>query len=312
MAHRIAPGIGDGNASLVASHEGKAYMASVIEALKKQEGFTAAEEEIASYILHHADDIAKMGIADLSAATHSSNATIVRFCRKLGLPGYRDLRIALAVELERRRGKLSHVDVNKPFTNAESTATLMRSAAELQKEAIDTCYASLSPCTIDELAHAAIRARTVFLYGSGDSNISGEMFSELVLKMGILCVNAGKTSDTLPRSYAARKGDLALFITYSGSILTQCTKDIEVLKERGCQLAIITAHSAQDPVMTSFDITVPIPPREAVYGKIATFYSQTCIRYILMCVYGRIYALNYDNSSQRKDAIDTQMLPFTL
>ncbi len=264
-------------------------MASVIEALKRKEGFTAVEEEIADYILHNADDISRMGIADLSAATHSSNATIVRLCKKLGLPGYRDLRIALAVELERRRGKLANVDVNKPFSSAESTATLMRSVAELQKEAIDTCYASLSPATIDELARAAIRAKTVYLYGIGDSGISGEMFSELVIKMGIQCVNASMTSDTLPRAYAAQKGSLAIFITYSGNILPRFSKDIEVLGQRGCQLAIITAHSDQDPLMSSFDIKVQIPPREAVRGKIATFYSQTCIRYVLLCVYGRIY-----------------------
>lgn len=287
-------------------------MASVIEALKERKGFTAVEEEIASYILHNADDISRMGIADLSAATHTSNATIVRLCKKLGLPGYRDLRLALAVELERRRGKLTNVDVNKPFSSAESTATLMRSVAELQKEAIDTCYASLSPTTIDELARAAIQAKTVYLYGVGDSDISGQMFSELVIKMGIQCVNASMTSDTLPRAYAAQKGSLAIFITYSGKVLPQFSKDIEVLRQRGCRLAIITALGERDPLMNSFDIKVLIPPREAEYGKVATFYSQTCIRYVLLCVYGRIYALNYDSNSRRKDVIDTQTLRSSL
>jgi RpiR family carbohydrate utilization transcriptional regulator len=279
---------------------------SVIEALKEKRGFTALEADIADYLLHHAESVSKMSIADLSAATYSSNATIVRLCRKLGLDGYRDLRLAFATELERRRQQLSDIDVNTPFTEKESTATIMRSVAELSKEAIETCYGSVSPDAIDAVAQRIVSARSVILYAVGDSYTSAEMFRELLAKLGILCINAYETGDTLPKAYMATQSDLALFVTYSGRILESLVPDLEVLHERGCPTAIITARESSAMPDDGFDCRIVFPFREALHGRIATFYSETCIRYILNCLYSSVYSLDYRRFNEVKGRIDTQ------
>lgn len=285
---------------------------SVIEALKSKEGFTSTERGVADYILHNAEIIARMSIAELSKATFTSNASIVRLCRKVGLNGYRDLRIALATELERRRGALSDIDVNNPFSDKESTATIMRSIAKLTAEATEACYGTISPETIDAIARAALNAQSVLLYGVGDSCVSSEMFAELVSKLGIHCINAYHNGDTLPHAYMAREGDVALFISYSGIILPNLQIDLSALRNRGCKTAVITAREEHDPLVRDFDYKVIFPSREALYGKIATFYSQTCIRYVLNCIYGRMYTLDFETNRSQKDEIDMQLLPFEM
>ena len=48
------------------------------------------------------DEVTEMNIGTLSASAHTSNAAVVRLCRKLGLDGYRDgLRDALDPKLKK-------------------------------------------------------------------------------------------------------------------------------------------------------------------------------------------------------------------
>ena len=277
---------------------------SVIELLKEKSGFTSAERDIADYILHNAESIAHMSIAELSAATYCSNATVVRLCRKLGVDGYRDLRIALATELERRRGALRDVDANEPFTSKDSTATILRSVAQLSKEALDSCYASLSPTSVEMLAHAIANAQHVLLYAIGDSFVSAEAFAELSSKLGVSCTLVYRRGNTLPHAYVAGERDVAIFITYSGIIFDRLVEDIDVLKARGCALAAITAIDTHSETLEGFDMVVSLPSQERAASKVATYYSQECIRYVLNCLYSCIYALEFDENRRQKDEIE--------
>lgn len=57
---------------------------ALIDKLERQQDLTEAERELALYILSHADEVTGMGISELAERSFTSNATIVRLCRKLG------------------------------------------------------------------------------------------------------------------------------------------------------------------------------------------------------------------------------------
>ncbi|MDR3139850.1 MAG: MurR/RpiR family transcriptional regulator, partial [Treponema sp.] len=63
------------------------------------EDFNPTERKIADYILDHADDIFKLPIAQLAECCGSSQAAIVRFFKKLGFAGLKDIKKVLAHEL---------------------------------------------------------------------------------------------------------------------------------------------------------------------------------------------------------------------
>ncbi|MDO4796506.1 MAG: hypothetical protein Q4A01_00625 [Coriobacteriales bacterium] len=78
---------------------------AVLERLRRQQGFTETEKVLADYVLAHADMMACMSISQLAEATYSSNASIVRLCRKVGIDGYRTFRMEVVSELERQRSR---------------------------------------------------------------------------------------------------------------------------------------------------------------------------------------------------------------
>lgn len=67
----------------------------IIDKLERQENLTEAERELALFILANTGEVTRMSIAELAEQSFTSNATVIRLCRKLGLKGYRDFRIEL-------------------------------------------------------------------------------------------------------------------------------------------------------------------------------------------------------------------------
>ena len=60
---------------------------------------TKTERRVADYILVNQDRIIYESITDVAEATGSSEATIIRMCRKLGYKGFQDLKIRVAKDL---------------------------------------------------------------------------------------------------------------------------------------------------------------------------------------------------------------------
>ena len=112
----------------------------LIQQLEQKRDFTSTEAAIADFILNNLEELPQLSITELAQMTYSSKAAVTRMCRKLGQEGYKEFRLAFAVELEKQRYDRQEVDFNYPFAAYESTASVMRSIHLISKEALDACY----------------------------------------------------------------------------------------------------------------------------------------------------------------------------
>ena len=58
-----------------------------------------AEKKIAKYILNNPKEVVDMTVSELAETSDVSIASVSRFCRKVGLKGFAQLKISLAQEL---------------------------------------------------------------------------------------------------------------------------------------------------------------------------------------------------------------------
>ena len=72
------------------------HQTNIISLLCSDLNLFAAERRIADYILAHAQEAANMTQAQLAAESGSSEATVSRFCKKLGYENYRVFQLSLA------------------------------------------------------------------------------------------------------------------------------------------------------------------------------------------------------------------------
>ena len=63
---------------------------------------TTAEKKAADYVLSHQRKAQDMSITELAAASGVAEATVSRFCRRLGCKGYNAFRLAIANSIAQR------------------------------------------------------------------------------------------------------------------------------------------------------------------------------------------------------------------
>ncbi|MBO7676410.1 MAG: MurR/RpiR family transcriptional regulator, partial [Erysipelotrichaceae bacterium] len=241
-----------------------------------------------------------LSISALASLTYSSNAAIIRLCRKVGCDGYKDFRIALAQEVEKDKRKKKKIDVNYPFASKENAGTIMRSVADISREAIDTALESVSPYALEKAASLIRNANCVHIYATGDTQISAIAFSNMLSKLGILTINALEYHESMSYVYTARDNDVALFVTYSGEIMKHLRQQIRELRKRNVKTILISSLESYPWI----DVVVTIPARENAVGKTAGYYSQALLRYVMNCIYGIIYSWDLNANRQRKDDSD--------
>lgn len=71
---------------------------------------TDTEQEILEYFEQNLPSSVHANLDDLSAALYTSNATIVRFCQKLGLKGYNEFKYQVRSELKQTKKSLFSTD----------------------------------------------------------------------------------------------------------------------------------------------------------------------------------------------------------
>lgn len=63
------------------------------------DSFFDSEKKIAKYIINHYDQVVDMTVGELASASGASEASVSRFCKKVGVKGFHHLKISLAKEM---------------------------------------------------------------------------------------------------------------------------------------------------------------------------------------------------------------------
>ena len=89
---------------------------------------------MAEYVLHHRETVAHMSMKALMDATFVSKSMIHRFCKKLGLNGFNELRIQL-MECKETTDSIG-IDINYPFSGEDSQRVIAEKLMLLYEKTI--------------------------------------------------------------------------------------------------------------------------------------------------------------------------------
>ena len=133
---------------------------TILEQMRSEGDFTDTEKNIIQYILSDPSSLKEGTIGNIAQNTYSSNATIVRLCKKLGFQGIRDFRQALLVELESKKYIVNSVDYTVPFETKETTDSIINRMYSLYKEGIDLLQSRIDPGQMERIAECLDRKST--------------------------------------------------------------------------------------------------------------------------------------------------------
>jgi DNA-binding MurR/RpiR family transcriptional regulator len=189
---------------------------------------------------------ARRTITELATLAGTSEATVIRFCRSVGMEGYPQLRIRLAAEAARRAeppdSRVVGGDIPPGADMGQIIATIAFNDSRAVEETAEQLDAAVCETVVDLLA----KADRVEVFGVGASGFVASDFQQKLHRIGRTAFYWPDIHTALASAALLGKGDVAFGISHTGN-----TSDtIEVLKQaRG--------HGATTVALTNF-------PRSAI------------------------------------------------
>ena len=203
-----------------------------------------AEKRIADWLLENPGEILALSIVDLAERCGCSEATIVRFAKRLGFGGYQELKISLAQENDTTTVSTKITPDDTVEEIYDKVCNDIYCSLEMTKKVLDTK-------TLEKVCEKIINAKRIVIFGLGNSASVALDAGHKLLRAGC---NAFAYSDNHMQVIVAShlcKDDVALAVSHSGS-----SKDIvealKIAKQKGATTVAIT-NCGKSPIQKQCD-----------------------------------------------------------
>lgn len=258
------------------------------------EGFTPAEQQLAGTVLALGDRLRGFTIKELAHTANVSIPSVHRFCKKLGLEGFKELKVELARSEARRVDQKGEVDINFPFAaNDTADAVLAQMASVYQTTLADT-RDLLDPVALERAAELLDRARGIDIYTQSHNLYPAQMFCDRLLSIGrsASCFESGERQARI--ALASDCHHVAIAISYSG-LGPNLATILPILHERNVPTIFVgTPNGCR--LNPGLDVYLHVSDRESLQNRITQFASHIAVQYVLDSLYGCLFARDYANS----------------
>jgi RpiR family carbohydrate utilization transcriptional regulator len=173
-----------------------------------------AEKRVAQVILDNPRAAVHFSITELAKRAEVSDATVVKFCKRLGYRGYQEFKILLAQDVA-VKPVLIHGEV-EPGNDIE---TIKEKVFQANISALQETAQALDQDALRRAVQALARAGDIHFFGVGPSGI---VALDAVHKFSRIGLRTNASLDThiqIARAMQLREGDVAVSVSFSGETL---------------------------------------------------------------------------------------------
>ena len=272
--------------------------------LREARGLTPTETQLASAVLAMGERIQTTSIKELAAASATSIATVHRLCKKLGLEGFKELKVELA-RATARREDVEGVDFDFPFDEGWGPERVCGGLKSLYAGAIDETLEVLDLAELGRAADLLREASVVDLYTQSHNLYPAQMFTDRLLSAGRAATCHASQERQVRSALTSDGTHVAVAITYSGvnDVLAQV---LPLLAARSTPVVLIGAPMARDR-NPGLDVYLMVGDSESTLHRITQFASHISVQFVLDALYSCVVAGDYERSM----AFIRDSLPYT-
>ncbi|MBQ6397537.1 MAG: MurR/RpiR family transcriptional regulator [Oscillospiraceae bacterium] len=197
---------------------------------------TNAEKKTADYVMKNRDRTQYLSIGELAEESGVAEATVSRFCRRLGYKGYNAFKLAIANAGAPVPG---HPAPDAPIDPGDDTAALARKLYATENEALLQTLALLNSEAVEQAVEILRGARRVLCMGQGASMILAEEAAHLFSICDGKYVPVSDSHMQIIASATLAQKDAVLFFSYSGAT-RDMMETLAVVRSRGAKIILIT------------------------------------------------------------------------
>ena len=265
---------------------------STIEA--SADKFTPAMQRVASVIRDNPGVVLDKTIPDLATACKTSVATIVRFCRTLGLSGYAQLRMSLATELGREAAQYGPgLTLGAEIARSDTLQEMASKVATLEMLAIDETVSSLDFTALERVVAALDTAQRILLFGIGASQFVAQDLHHKLFRVGRNAFLMADPHEAWSAALLSPPGTIAIGFSHSGNT-ADTVRYLEIARQAGA-LTIAITGAADSPLAQAADERLISHARESRL-RAGAMVSRIAQLAIVDCLFLGVAHLRYEQT----------------
>lgn len=234
---------------------------------------TSAEKKVADYAVIHQQQTQFMSISELAEEAGVAEATISRFCKRLGYKGYSAFKLAIA---NATAGRLDRDGGEKGESEEDGVESMCRTVYRSDADALVQTMELIRPEAVRKAADMIVSSSRVLCMGQGGSMILAQECAHL---FSTIQLNFVAVMDSHLQAIAASQltpGDLVIYFSYSGST-KELLKNLQIIRDRRARVLLVTRFP-KSPGAAYADVVLQCGSREgplqggSVAARIAQLY----------------------------------------
>ena len=258
-----------------------------------------SEKKVAKCVLKDPEAVITTSITELAERARTSEPTVIRFCRRLGLDGYMELRLNLARDLPSAQYIFENVG------DSDSLAEIAGKILNSHREAITNTLNKLNLDDLDAATRALRSARRIEFYGLGGSAIVALDAHHKFFRLGIPCVTYDDPHMQVMSAALLSPTDVVVAVSHTGS-----TKDIiesvKVARKAGAKvIGILGSENA--PLSKICDIALSVFSREAAL-RLAPMTSRLVQLAVIDVLFVTVAMHDFSATRERLDKVKRSLV----
>ncbi|MFI6101008.1 MurR/RpiR family transcriptional regulator [Lentzea sp. NPDC051213] len=239
-------------------------------------GLARAEQRVAKVVLENPGTVAHRSITEVAEQAGTSETTVTRFCKAIGVGGYPELRIALAADTARSQARANH-DMGGDIGPGDDLKQVVGKVAFADARAVEETAEQLDIESLDKVIQAVAGARRVDVYGFGASAFVAFDLQQKLHRIGLTCFAWNDTHIALTSAAVLTPADVAVGISHTGST-SETVEALRVAKETGATTVALT-NFPRSPITEVADHVLTTAARETTFrsGAMASRIAQLTV-----------------------------------
>lgn len=264
----------------------------ILQIKSKLSSLSKSEKKLGKYILSHAVETVNDNTSELAKKAGVSPATVVRFCRSIGLSGFSQLKIRLYADasgLDR--------EIYTDITSNEDIAMIADKLALRFNQSITQTANLLETGCIEKITAMVDKSPAIYVYGIGASHVAAEDFMHKFSRIGKPVVHT--LDHHLLGSSLINASKDSMFVTISNSGETnEAIKLTQIAKQNGLFTAGIT-QKRDSTLARIVDVPLIHHGGEAVLLRSAATTSLAAQLFTIDVLYFAYVARHYEEIMHR-------------
>jgi DNA-binding MurR/RpiR family transcriptional regulator len=259
-----------------------------------QPSLTPATRRIADAIRDNPGMVLEMTISQIAHACGTSVASVVRFCRALGVGGYPELRMSLAAELARESAQFgAGLTLGAEMARTDTLEEMASKVASLEMLAIEETVSSLDFNALRRVVRALEKAQRILLFGIGASHFVAQDLHHKLFRVGRNAFLMSDAHEAWTAALLSPQQTVAIAFSHSGTT-ADTVRFLNLAHENGA-LAVAVTGASGSPLARAADECLVAHARESAL-RAGAMVSRIAQLAIVDCVFLGLARLKYDQT----------------